>query len=80
MECAECARLGARRELLETRYAKTLALLSASVVGGIVADFLDNRSAADEAKVDLDRATAELHGHQKRHRGALGSESFASER
>jgi hypothetical protein len=67
MECAECARLMAQRGLLEARYAKRLALLSPSVVGGIVADFLENRKAADAAKADLDLLDAEITGHQGTH-------------
>jgi hypothetical protein len=67
MHCAECARLGAQREFLELRYARTLALLSASATGGIVADFLENRKAANNARIDLDRATNELRRHEASH-------------
>jgi hypothetical protein len=67
MQCAECARLRAQRESIEARYARTLALLSPSVVGGIVADFLENRKAAEKAKADLDRVTADLRQHQDQH-------------
>jgi hypothetical protein len=64
MQCAECARLGSLRELIEVRYAKTLALLSASAIGGIVADFLESRKAAHEAKIVLDLVDAQIVQHQ----------------
>lgn len=56
------------------RYAKNLALLSASAVGGIVADFLENRRSADEARADLDLAESEIARHQYSH--AAGSENL----
>jgi hypothetical protein len=67
VDCAECARLTARRGLLEARYAKTLTLLAPSVVGGVVGDFLENRKAADEARADLDLMEAEIMRHQGSH-------------
>jgi hypothetical protein len=67
MQCAECERLAAQREILAARLAKTLVVLSASVISGIAGDFLRNRKAADEAKADLDRATKELDRHQASH-------------
>jgi hypothetical protein len=44
-----------------------LALLSTSVIGGIVSDFLENRKVAHQAKMDLDGAAAELRRHQDQH-------------
>jgi hypothetical protein len=67
MPCTECARLTTQRELLEARYAKTLTLLSASVIGGIVSDFLKNRKAAYKEKIELERAAIELRQHQDQH-------------
>jgi hypothetical protein len=67
MECAECARLKARREALESRHAKAMALLSASTISGIVGDFLETRRAADQAKLDLDSLDAEIAQHQSGH-------------
>jgi hypothetical protein len=72
MQCAERARLGSLRELIEVRYAKTLALLSASAVGGIVADFLESRKAAHEAKIDLDLVDAQIVQHQNDHHTKTG--------
>lgn len=67
MQCTECARLGAQRKLIEAQYAKTLAVLTTSAIGGIVADFLETRKAAHEAKTDLDLVDAEIRHHQNRH-------------
>ena len=67
MECAECARLKARREALELRHAKAMAILSASTVGGIVGDFLETRKVADQTKLELDSLDAEIAHHQQGH-------------
>jgi hypothetical protein len=67
MECAECARLKTRREELESRQAKAMAMLSTSTIGGIVGDFLETRKAADQAQLDLDSLDAEIAQHQNSH-------------
>lgn len=67
MECAECARLKARREALESRHAKAMAVLSASTISGIVGDFLETHKAADQAKFDLESLDAEIVQHRNGH-------------
>ena len=67
MDCLECERLGIMRESRRRIWELATLRLNAAATSGDSAQFMRLKTLADEAKLDLELADAEIAQHQARH-------------